>query len=231
MRNYKFSGVKWIGDIPESWTACKMLYVLREKITDGPHETPELVAEGIPFISVDSLNSSSSIDFSNVKKYISEELYQEYSKKAVLEPGDILFTKAATIGKTAIVGDEKFMVWSPIAIIKCNDSIYNKYLYYVLSAKELITAISLSGTYNTQVNVGMRALESAQIPLPPIDEQKLIVSELDKKCAQVDELITNVQSQIEKLKEYKLSIISEAVTRGLDTQAPLKESGIEWIEL
>lgn len=229
MREMKDSGVEWIASVPYNWDVCKMLYVLRGKITDGPHETPELVPEGIPFISVDSLNDSDKVDFSCVRKFISEEIYQEYAKKAILEPGDILFTKAATIGKTAIVGDENFMIWSPIAIIKCSNKVHNKFLYYVLNTRELIVAVSLSGTYNTQINVGMRALEAATIPLPPKNEQETIAMLLDVKCAQVDALIANVHAQIEKLKAYKQSVITEVVTKGLDPSVPMKDSGVEWI--
>lgn len=229
MRKMKNSEVAWIGEIPAEWKACKMLYVLRGKITDGPHETPELVSDGIPFVSVDSLNDSERVDFSNVKKFISEALYREYAKKAVLEPGDILFTKAATIGKTAIVGNEKFMVWSPIAIIKCGDAILNKYLYYVLNTKELIIAVSLSGTYNTQINVGMRALEAASIPLPALAEQQLIAKFLDSKCSQVDVLIRNVREQVEKLKEYKRSLITETVMKGIKSNTGIKVSGVDYI--
>ena len=118
MRQMKDSGIEWIGQIPESWDTAKLLYLLRKPISDGPHETPEVLNEGIPFISVDSLNDTEDIDFSVVKKFISEEQYVEYQRKANLEEGDILFSKAATIGKTAIVKKEKFMVWSPLAIIK-----------------------------------------------------------------------------------------------------------------
>ena len=103
MREMKDSGVAWIGKIPKEWDTTKLLYCLRHPICDGPHETPELVSNGIPFISVDSLNDSKEVDLSIAKKQISEELYLEYSKKAKLEEGDILFSKAATIGKTAIV--------------------------------------------------------------------------------------------------------------------------------
>ena len=78
-RQMKDSGVEWIGEIPAQWKVTKLLNILRSSISDGPHETPELVSEnGIPFISVDSLNSTKSIDFSVVKKYISEEKYSDY---------------------------------------------------------------------------------------------------------------------------------------------------------
>lgn len=230
MREMKNSGVEWIGEMPGEWIRTSLLNVLSTKISDGPHETPILLDKGIPFISVDSLNNSESIDFSVVKKFISEEDYLRYYKKASLTKGDILFSKAATIGKTAIVGDEKFMVWSPIAIIKTNMSrCNNKYIYYILNCSGLIKQISLMGSHNTQINVGMRELEKVQIPVPSLPEQHRIADFLDEKCAKIDAVIEKQKQVIEKLKEYKLSVITEAVTKGLDPTVPMKDSGVEWI--
>ena len=80
-RAMKDSGIVWLGAIPKTWTVPKLLYVLREKICDGPHETPNYIEDGIPFISIDSLNESKNISFDNVKRYISEIDYELYRKK------------------------------------------------------------------------------------------------------------------------------------------------------
>jgi type I restriction enzyme S subunit len=226
----KDSGVNWLHEIPSDWQTLKLLYCLREPICDGPHETPNYIENGIPFISVDSLNDSKDINFEIVKKFISEQQYQTYMMKAKLEVGDILFSKAATIGKTAIVPNEKFMIWSPLAVIKNNpDVINNNFLYYLLNCAELITAIRLSGSYNTQANVGMREMERAIIPVPPLEVQKSIANFLDQKCSEIDSLSTDIQSQIDVLEEYKKSVITEAVTKGLNPDVEMKDSGIEWI--
>ena len=196
--SYKDSGVEWIGKIPSHWEVVPLLYMLRQKICDGPHETPKLIDEGIPFISIDSLNDSEKINFDVVKKYISEDDFKRYSLKAHLEKGDVLFSKAATIGKTAIVGDEKFMVWSPLAILKPNDKyVISKYLYYVVNCKMAIEEAILMGNFNTQVNVGMRDLEKIRITCPPLTEQKTIVVYLDKKCGEIDKAIADAQTASE----------------------------------
>ena len=90
-RKMRQSGVDWIGEIPEGWKVGHLLNFLRRPISDGPHETPDLVEDGIPFISIDSLNESEQIDFSVVKKYISREDYERFSIKTNLEVGDVLF--------------------------------------------------------------------------------------------------------------------------------------------
>lgn len=230
MREMKDSGIEWIGEIPKKWIRTALLNVLRCKICDGPHETPELVDEGIPFISVDSLSDSKFVNLDVTKKYISNELYNEYYKKAPLEKGDVLFSKAATIGKTAIVDNRKFMVWSPLAIIKVDENkCDNTFIYYLLNCESLIQYVSNLGGYNTQINVGMRALEKAQIPVPPCCEQRRIADYLDEKCAKIDAIIEKQQKIIEKLKEYKLSVITETVTKGLNPDVEMKDSGVEWI--
>ena len=230
-REMRDSGVEWIGEIPTDWESASLRKVLRYPITDGPHETPTYLDDGIPFVSVDSLNESENIDLSIVKKYISLEDYDRFNKKTQLNSADILFTKAATIGKTAIVGDEKFMVWSPIAVIKPNEElVHNKFMYFVLSAEKFVRYASLLGTNNTQINLGMRALEKAKISFPKnIDEQIRISEVLTEKVKELNLLIEKTKFTIEDYKLLKQSIITEAVTKGLDKNVEMKDSGIEWI--
>ena len=229
-REMKDSGIEWIGEIPDSWERTKLLHLLRQAICDGPHETPCLLENGIPFISVDSLNSSERVDLAKCKKFISQEDYDRYRVKANIEENDILFTKAATIGKTAIVGKETFMVWSPIAIVKTDNAIAdNKFVYHLLNCPDLIQYISLLGSYNTQINVGMRELEKAIVPLPPLPEQQRIANYLDKKCVEIDSVIAATQRTIEEYKKLKQSVITQAVTKGIRGKRPMKDSGIAWI--
>lgn len=229
-RMMKDSGVEWIGEIPTDWERTSLLNNLRTFITDGPHETPKLVDSGIPFISVDSLNDSEDIDLSVVKKFISEEDYNLYQKKTHLEKGDILFSKSATIGKTAILKNEKCMVWSPLAVIKPNNErCLTKYLYYILSCENAIKYASLQGSYNTQVNLGMRTLEKIYIPVPPLSEQQKIAEFLDEKCGAIDEIISKTEQSIEEYKKLKQSVITKAVTKGIRSNRPMQDSNIEWI--
>ena len=179
---YKSSNVEWIGEIPEHWEAKKIRYVLRDSIVDGPHETPEYTNIGIPFISVDSLDDAKYVNLENVTRYISEVQFDEYNKKTQLKINDILFSKSATIGKVAIVDERKFMTWSPLAIIKCDEiKSFYLYIYYLLQMPRFIEYIKCNSTFNTQFNIGMKTLEKSMIPVPPIDEQKLIANYLDKK--------------------------------------------------
>jgi type I restriction enzyme S subunit len=99
----KDSGVEWLGMVPKSWRISSLRQVLSDSIVDGPHETPEYVENGIPFISVDSLNDNETVNLDIVKKFITERKYQEYNKKTKLKKNDILFSKSATLGKVLLL--------------------------------------------------------------------------------------------------------------------------------
>lgn len=234
-RQMKSSGVEWIGDIPEKWCVCKTFRLLSMPITDGPHETPFFVDEGIPFISAEAISSGSGlINFSNKRGYISEDYYKECCKKYTPQVDDIYMIKSgATTGRVAYVSkdiDFKFTIWSPLAVFRANKQLsYPKYVYYFLLSDSYQKQIETKWSYGTQQNIGMRNIEKLFVCIPPLSEQKEIADYLDAKCAKIDAFITKQKTVIEKLKEYKQSVITEAVTKGLNPVVPMKISGVEWI--
>lgn len=233
MREMKDSGVEWIGEIPKEWNVGKTLYALSMPITDGPHETPELFDEGIPFISAEAVSCGNGhIDFEHIRGYISQEFYEECCKKYVPKINDIYMIKSgATTGKVAKVETQKlFTIWSPLAVFRVEPQrCYYEYLYYFIQSDAYQKQIENKWTYGTQQNIGMRTLEKLMICFPSITQQKLIADYLDSKCSKIDEIIEKQLSIIEKLKEYKLSIIIETVTKGLNPNVEMKDSGVEWI--
>lgn len=212
---YKDSGVEWLGRIPKEWDSFKLRNVLRSNIVDGPHETPKYIDEGIPFISVDSVGEGEKVNLDVVNKFITEEQYKEYNKKTRLIRNDILFTKAATIGKVAIVDDRKFMTWSPLAIIKPDTkAVYYKYLFYVLKSNKFVGSVVNSCSFNTQLNIGMKVLEKSMIGVPKdIIEQEKISRYLDEKTSLIDKIIERKQKLIELLREKRSETINDAVTK------------------
>ncbi len=233
MREMKDSGVEWIGEIPEDWNVGKTLYALSMPITDGPHETPELFDEGIPFISAEAVSCGNGhIDFEHIRGFISQEFYEECCKKYIPQINDIYMIKSgATTGKVAKVETQKlFTIWSPLAVFRVEPQrCYYEYLYYFIQSDAYQKQIENKWTYGTQQNIGMRTLEKLMICFPSITQQKLIADYLDSKCSKIDEIIEKQQAIIEKLKEYKISIITEVVTKGLDYEVDYKESGTEWL--
>ena len=183
-------------------------------ITDGPHETPELYDDGIPFISADAV-SDGFINFDNKRGYISEEYYEECCKKYIPQQYDIYMIKSgASTGRTAIVEtDKKFTIWSPLAVFRSNRNvILPYYLLYTLRSDYYQKQVQNNWSYGTQQNIGMRTLEKLNILVPPLPEQRSIATYLDTKCSEIDTLITLKRQKIESLNAYKKSIIYEAVT-------------------
>lgn len=212
----KDSGVEWIGEIPEHWDTIKTLLCLKMPITDGPHTTPQLYEEGIPFVSAEAVScGNGSIDFSHIRGYISRDFYKECCKKYIPQNNDIYMIKSgATTGKVSIVNTNiVFTIWSPLAVFRANEKVaLYKYLYYNLISDSYQQQVELSWNYGTQQNIGMRMLEDLKLTVPPIYEQETIVSYLDKKCAELNNSISTAQQEIDLLKKYKQSLITEVVT-------------------
>ena len=212
----KDSGIEWIGEIPEYWEVSKTLFSLSIPITDGPHTTPELFETGIPFVSAEAVSfGNGRIDFSHIRGYISDNFYQECCKKYIPQIDDIYMIKSgATTGRVAIVDtDIKFTIWSPLAVFRCNkERMLPRFLFYQLQSNGYQKQIEQNWSYGTQQNIGMRTLEKLILSVPPLSEQQSIATYLDQKCFEIDELISIKQQKIEKLKDYKKSLIFECVT-------------------
>ena len=229
---YKDSGIEWIGEIPQEWNRTKLKRLLSTPITDGPHETPELLDDGIPFLSAEAVKNNK-LNFDLKRGYISPEEHLRFCKKCKPQLNDIFMIKSgATTGNVAIVDTmEEFSIWSPLALIRADENIiYFKYLFYYLQSYVFKNQVELFWSYGTQQNIGMEVLGNLYIAFSKTAiEQQKIADYLDKKCGEIDRVVETEKAVIEKLKEYKQSIITEAVTKGLDKSVPLKDSGIEWI--
>ena len=203
-----------INKIPTGWKFQKTLSVLKMPITDGPHLTPNLIDDGIPFISADAIKDGK-IDFSRKRGDISENDYIEFSKKYVPKLNDIYMIKSgATTGKVGIVETkEKFTIWSPLAVYRADEKVINfKYLYYLLQTNFYQKQVQLNWSFGTQQNIGMRTLEKLKVLVPPLEEQEKIVNYIDDRFNKLNQIINYRKQIIEKLEEYKKSLIYECVT-------------------
>ncbi len=229
--NYKISNAKYFNVQPNQWTRVKLKHVLKSPITDGPHETPELIDDGIPFVSAEAIKSLR-VNFNLKRGYISRSDHERFCKKCKPQRGDILLVKSgATTGNIALVDtDEEFSVWSPLALIRSDPAIVlNTYLFQYLQSSEFRCQVELFWNYGTQQNIGMEVLGNQYVVYPPIPIQHAIVAYLNRKTVQIDRIIAYKETLIELLKETRQSIISEAVTKGIDPNVPLTDSNAEWI--
>lgn len=212
----KDSNCKFLGKIPSTWEVCKTLYVLSMPITDGPHTTPQLFDDGIPFVSAEAVSCGNGyIDFSHIRGYISDSFYNECCKKYIPQRDDIYMIKSgATTGKVAIVDtDKKFTIWSPLAVFRVNKKkVLPYFLYYSLQSRYYQLQVQDKWSFGTQQNIGMRMLEKLILCYSSIEEQAKIVEFIKKNVDNFDSAISNCQRQISLLQERKQIIINEVVT-------------------
>ena len=207
----KDSGIEWIGQVPEHWEVKRLKDLLRKNITDGPHETPEFINEGYPFISVDGIVEGELV-FDDCR-YISKEDFKRFSKKVKIEKDDLFIGKAASTGKIARVkvGFE-FTVWSPIAVIKLSKKINPIFIEYFFKSEAVQHQIEDLCTHNTQKNIAMKDIPKIILAIPFIGEQIEIANYLELQTLKIDTIVNNIKKQIETLKELRKTLINDVVT-------------------
>ncbi len=215
----KDSGVEWLGEIPEHWIRTKIKNKLSNPITDGPHETPEFLDEGVPFISAEAI-SSGSINFNKKRGCITEDQNIIYSRKYTPKKFDVYMIKSgATTGVCAIVEtDIKFNIWSPLAVFRSGIDLNPYYLLNFLRSSNFQMAVQLNWSFGTQQNIGMNVLENLFICIPPFEEQIEIMNYIHDKTSKIDTLIEKSKKSIELLKEKRTALISAAVTGKIDVR-------------
>jgi hypothetical protein len=194
----------------------RLSHLLSAPISDGPHETPEFVADGIPFLSVDNVvNDSLSLDGC---RRITGAAFAEYSRKSRPQRGDVLITKAASVGRVALVEtDEPFGVWSPLAILRPAKSVVlPEYLRLVLLGSEAQAIMEIASNSNTQANLSMRDLAALRIRVPSLDEQARIVATLSAETMLSVKTSAALAAQVALLAERRHALITAAVTGQLD---------------
>ena len=209
----KDSGVEWIGEIPAHWENRKMISILSMRVVDGPHESPELYDEGIPYISATAIENGK-INFDLMRGYISKEYCDVCDLRYKPQLHDILVIKlGASTGQVAIVETmDRFNIWVPLAAVRCNEKADPYFVYYAFQSDYFLKQMEMSWTYGTQQTLGVKSIERLRIMLPTLEEQNEIVSYLKNKCDSIDTLVINKENLINKLVDYKKSLIYEVVT-------------------
>lgn len=217
----------WIGEIPDDWQLTAIKRLVSTKITDGPHETPELVDDGVQFISAEAIKNSQ-IDFDLRRGFISRELHEQYCRKCKPQRGDIFVIKSgATTGNVAYVDvDFEFSIWSPLALIRCDKRIaFYKFVYYVFLSEVFRKQVELSWSFGTQQNIGMGVIERLKVPIPPVQEQQRIAAYLDASCAAIDAAVVAKRRQIEILNGLCSSLVIRALTMGIHSDVETQLTG------
>jgi type I restriction enzyme, S subunit len=217
------SGIQWLGHVPAHWTRCQLGRVCRS-VSDGPHFSPTYVDEGVMFLSARNIRVDGwSLDD---VKFISESDYNEFCRRVVPERGDVLYTKGGTTGVARVVDlDERFQVWVHVAVLKVDRGLADPhYLAYALNSVGGYEQAQLLTRGATNNDLGLTRMVKIWLALPPLNEQRRIVSFLDQKLAGLDGLVQNVCRATDLLKERRSALISAAVTGQIDVRDLVMDS-------
>lgn len=212
------SGVDWIGEIPEHWSTRKLKYCLSEKLQYGASESGIDFRDDFPrYIRITDITQDGKL-----KDIDKLSLAPKVAEPYLLKDGDILFARSgATVGKTFLYkeqyGESAFAGYLIKASVDTKKHVA-QYVYYYTQGALYDQWKNSSYSQATIQNIGADKYSELIIPVPPLEEQQVIVEVLNKKMSYIDSLISELRSQIEDLKSYKQSLITEAVTGQVDVR-------------
>lgn len=210
----KASGIQWVGEIPESWDQIRTKHFsyMKGRIGWQGLTSDEFIEEG-PFLVTGT-------DFENGRVcwdrsyHISNKRYEE-APEIQLQIGDLLVTKDGTIGKLAYIDElpDQASLNSHLLVMRPLKGKYiNRFLYWMLSSSVFVEYYGLVSDGSTMNSLSQEKMGNFTFPTPPIDEQEDIANYLDKQCGELDSIISDLEAQLETMKEYKKALIMECVT-------------------
>ncbi|MCZ7561430.1 MAG: restriction endonuclease subunit S [Burkholderiaceae bacterium] len=221
---YKDSGVRWLGEVPAHWTviAIKWLSPVLRGASPRPIDDPKFFDDEGEFAWVRIADVSASHGVLQATTQRLSELGGSLSVK--IAPGELFVSIAGTVGRPCITAikaciHDGFVYFPRLAIDP-------KFLYRIFEAGDCYQGL---GKFGTQLNLNTDTIGSIRIALPPESEIALILDFLNFETAEIDALIAEQERLIELLKEKRQAVISHAVTKGLDPDVPMKDSGVEWL--
>ena len=229
----KSSGIGWIKDIPSSWEINKVKYLATEPGTlflDGDWIESDVIEErGIRYLTTGNVGAG----FYKEQGcgYISEKTFSELHCLNVY-PGDLMISRLnEPIGRACIIPDteSRYVVAVDNVILRPNANYNKKFIMYGMNADGYAEHANMIARGATMSRISRSQLGQFWLAFPNIEEQQAIADFLDKECAQIDSIAADLERQIALLQQYKKSLITETVTKGLDKSVPMKDSGVEWI--
>lgn len=210
---YKDSGVQWIGEIPGHWRTRRAKYLLK-LLTESTKRTRKIGLENIEsntgkFILTESIFDGDGVDF---------------------DCGDILYGKLRPYLNKVWLAEFDGNAVGDFYVYRAINDYLNSFAKYLLLSSCFV-GISNASTYGAKMpRVSSQFIHSLHFPVPPLSEQRSIVSFLDDKCGKIDEWVTKKQKEVEHLQELKQRVIADAVTRGLNPHVKMKATNIPWLK-
>ena len=227
---YKDSGVEWLEKIPSHWKAS-YVGVVSDVIDPQPdHRAPAISenGDGFPYIGIRDVNKDGTLNFETARP-VEESAVIKQEQSFTIEPHNIIFCKVGTLGlPRKIIPHGRCALSATLVLIKAR-KIESQFLLYALDSDCIISQTNFVATGSTRAALGIQQIRKFRIPLPSNSEQIEIASFLDHETAKIDTLIAKQEKLIELLKEKRQAVISHAVTKGLNPNVPMKDSGVEWL--
>ncbi len=225
MREMKDSGIEWIGIIPASWELYKGKYMFAQRNLRGNTIKLQLLSPTQKYGVIPQSVYEERSGMNAVKLNENANL----STLKTIHKGDFCISLRSFQGGFEYseyegVVSPAYQVFYPVTKIVRG---YYKYLFKECGFIEKMNSYTM--TLRDGKNIAFADFGNTYIPCPPVDEQKRIADFLDAKCAEIDALTADIQTQIDTLEQYKRSVITETVTKGLNLDAEMKDSGIEWV--
>lgn len=227
--SYKDSGVKWLGEIPEHWRRSLFKYYFDIQLGKMlQNESQSEIDEEISYLKAIHVRWN--------KVNIEEELPKMWASPRDLEKyyvrnGDLLICEGGEVGRTSLLNGltESCIIQNALHRIRPSRQSSVEYLNYLMRHIADTEWFDILCNKSTISHLTSEKLGALSFPFPPLEEQKTIARFLDYKTKQIDALIAKKEALLEKLDEKRTALISHAVTKGLDSTVPMKDSGIEWL--
>lgn len=221
MREMKNSGIAWAGVCPSLWKTEKFKYHFKRRTVKNPGEAQVLsLYREYGVIPKDSRDDNHNVTSEDTSKYL------------FVRKGDFVINKMKAWQGSVAVSEYEGIVSPAYYVYEfVGKTTYRRYIHYLMRNKALAAEFRrLSGGIREgQWDLAAASLENSLIFIPPMQEQQAIANYLDTKCAEIDALMEDIRAEISILEEYKKSVITEAVTKGLNPDAEMKDSGVAWV--
>ena len=233
--NTKPSGIEWAGNIPSDWEVKRLgfLFIFGKGLGITKEDLQD---EGIPCVNYGEIHSKYGFEVDPEKNLLRcvDEKYLRIGQNSLLEYGDFVFADTSediegSGNFTYLNSNEKTFAGYHTIILRAIKELNYRYIAYLFDSILFRTQIRNKVWGIKVYSITKQILKNTKMILPHPKEQKTIAAFLDAQCGKIDNIITDLEQQIEILKQYKTSLITETVTKGLNKDAPMKDSGIDWI--
>lgn len=234
VRKMKGSGIEWIGEIPEDWEIVKLKYTsdsnIHHSFEDGDWIESKYISEdGIRYLTTGNIGDGEYKEQGS--GYVSEGNFKLLNCKYAYS-GDLILSRLnAPYGRSCILPKtfDNYVIAVDNVILRPSSQYDKKFINYITQCSGYQKSVEDSASGTTMQRISRTKLGNIPLAFPDVETQKIISIFLNKKTKQIEDIKNTINKEIEKLESYKKSVITEAVTKGLDKNVEMKDSGIEWI--